>query len=522
MSEKIWSPKNFKEKRAILAVGLACILLGVAVSLFPIETAVALLAVILISGTIIAMLQYPFAIVILTIILIPFENFLVKFVPTSETLQFALKQVSELLVYGNFMLLVIKRVLNNRFFHRTAIDLWLIFFILAALASTIINAAPIPGSFINLRAILRYTVLFYLVVNLNLTDRQKQKILKIILGIGVFQILLGVLQLGSHGALDSFLLPPRIDFEVAGISREGAIFTQGREIGSIFGTLGDTIFLALFLLIVLAVYLGRANKLNLRVWLSIATILIAINYTFARGVVLASLAMVFIFLLIRWGKDRLIIAAAFLIPFFIVGGYFLVSSAAIYRDFNNPLFEEVGIIDNLTGIFTIDYFERAQNQRLGALLGIPPTVLFHKPLLGFGPDEETTIAELNDSEPNFLYREVVQKGFEDVYWTAILAYFGILGLAAFAMLLLSIFLSAIKIRKQSMTAGTKQIATIVLMLITLTPFLLFFYRVLEFRSFSLYFWLLTGLMFSSYLMEKKDNFNAVSTEPCFPQCHHRD
>jgi hypothetical protein len=500
MIMKDWSLKQFTNK-SIWVIIVASLFLGTLVSLFPVETVIIILASIILCAVLIIMIQRPFAILLFLTILIPFEDFLVKFIPVSGTLQFALRQVSELLIYGSFALLLMRQLKNNRFLRRTPIDIWLLLFILIAIISMVLNAAPLTGSVINLRAMLRYTILFYLVVNLKLSTTQRHKILKTIVGIGVIQMLIGGLQLISRGAIDPILLPPKLEFEVAGITRNAAIFTQGREIGSIFGTLGDTIFLALFLLIVFAIYLGHVKKLNLKAWLIILIFLVAINYTFARGVVLASIFMLAIFLAFRWGKNRIIFATTIIIPFVIVGIYFLVATAAIYRDFNNPLFEKIGIIDNLTGIFTLDYIQRAQNQRLGALIGIPPTVMASKPFFGFGPDEETTIEQLNNSEPSFLYRQVVQKGFEDVYWTAIIAYFGVLGLFAFGMILFRILWSAAQIRQFSNDSKTRQLATTVLLLTLLTPPLLFFYRVLEFRSFSFYFWLLTGMMISAHVEE---------------------
>ncbi len=72
-------------------------------------------------------------------------------------------------------------------------------------------------------------------------------------------------------------------------------------------------------------------------------------------------------------------------------------------------------------------------------------MLVNRPLFGYGPDEDTTIERLNSSSPSYLQIPVVKKGFEDVYWAALLAYVGILGLITIAVLLLRIYTSAKKI-----------------------------------------------------------------------------
>ncbi|WP_420630014.1 hypothetical protein [Candidatus Leptofilum sp.] len=490
---------NFKKLGFML---LICVLLGVFSSLFPFETAATIFIAIGTLVTTIIIIKKPFVIVLFLTIFIPFEDFVIKFIPVSDPIQLALRLMSELLIYSTLTVTILKKMIQGKSIRLTRLEHWLIIFIFAGIFSSLLNSASLGSSIINLRAIIRYIFLFYLLVNLNLSPKQNQKLLNAILAIGAVQIIIGAIQIITRGSINSFLLPTQTNIEIAGVSRGAVLLNRGREIGSIFGTLGDTIFLALFLLIVLVIFLGKNNLLRLKTLAIIAILFGAINYTFARGVVLAALFAVILYAIIYYGKNRLVIGSILGVPFAILAIYTLVASSAIYRDFNNPLFEEIGILDNFTGILTIDYFERAQNQRLGALIGIPPTVLANAPAFGFGLDESLTVSKLNESNPSYMLREIDQNGFEDVYWTAILSYTGLLGLLSFAMIFTLIGRKAKQIFRKAKHKQTKQLAAIVLCLTVLTAFLLFFYRVVEFRAFSYYYWLLAGLMLSSYIQEK--------------------
>ena len=53
------------------------------------------------------------------------------------------------------------------------------------------------------------------------------------------------------------MMPTTVDLAVAGKTRNFTVVEHGREIGSLFGTLGDTLYYGLFLVVVLAVALSK-------------------------------------------------------------------------------------------------------------------------------------------------------------------------------------------------------------------------------------------------------------------------
>jgi hypothetical protein len=435
-------------------------------------------------------------------VFVPFESFILAHLPVSDRFYFYLQFANEFLVYLAFVMLLVQKMLRGASFRRTPIDSAIGIFILVASLSTLVNQAPWFGSLMNLRALYRYIVLFYLVVNLNLDMKQTARITRVILFIGLLQVLIAGFQLVSGGVFNDFLLPRQIDVEVAGYSRQFVLISRGRELGSVFGTLGDTLFFGLFMLIIFAILLGHFETIASWNTFFLALVFCAILFSYARAIVFGALLLLLFVYRIRRGIKKMVPMFLMTFPLAMIALLLILSSFGRVG-YIAPRFEQQNIIKNVTGILSKRYFEIAQKQRLGALVGVAPTVLVNKPIFGYGPDEETTIERLNASQPSLLLNPVKQTGFEDVYWVAILAYYGMLGAGALALILYKLFNSAGNIFKRAVKDQTRHLALSVMCVVGLTPFLLFFYRVLEFRIFSSYFWLLSALMYSLHIQELK-------------------
>lgn len=480
---------------------IAAVTLGALTSFLPLVTA-ALLATLLglLGGIWIA--ARPFWVLLFLTAFMPFESFILKLMPVSDQVYLASQFVSEFLIYLSFAVLALRKLLGRSSFHRTPIDGPLLAFALVALLSTAINQVPLLGSLMNLRSLLRYVVLFYLVINLDLTPTQVNWLIRVILLVGGLQILIGGVQRTSGGAINEILMPRQTNLEMLGQSRQFRLITRGRELGSIFGTLGDSLYLGLFMLVVLAVYLGNLGRLNAWNILFIGIVFVVIMYSYTRAVVFGSLLMLLLFYRLRHGVKKTFLLFLLTAPMVLVAMILTVSSFN-ETDFVHPNKQQRSIVNNLTGVFSREYFEIAQKQRLGALIGIAPTVLVNKPILGYGPNEKVAIEYLNDSQPSFLLKTLDKRGFEDVYWVAVLTYCGLVGVGALAFLLYRLYSSAYKIYHRAIGHPTRGVALAVACIVGVTPFLLFFYRVLEFRIYSFYFWLLSALMLVPYTQEQK-------------------
>ena len=437
---------------------------------------------------------------------VAFEEFILKFLPVSDTVYSYLRFVSEILIYVAFGKLVIHKLHRGIPFVKTAIDLPVIGFYTVVLLSILVNNSPLMGSLYNVRPMARYIVLFYLVANSTLSERRITTLLRIILGIGIFQITAGGIQwLGGPDAFD-FFLPRAATLTIGGFGKEYRLLELGREIGSVYGTLGDTVIYGVFMILVLVVYLSRVRQLEYLNLLGAAILFFFIARSYSRAATFSALLAGGAWYYFHYGwKKTLQLAGATVLVF----GLLLAVVNPFNLEYINPRKARVGLVGNVTGVFSGSYVRIAQKQRLGALIGNVPTVLVNRPILGYGADQNSAIAGLNMSQRSFLLKVLSKEGFKDVYWVAMLCFYGVLGLGFFAMIFYRLFRYAFSLYQRSVTTSslikrnilasrlTQRISIIMLCLVAITVFLLFFNRTLEFRGYGFYFWLCAGLMFAS-------------------------
>ena len=425
---------------------------------------------------------------------VAFEEFMLKFLPVSDAVYSYLRFFGEMLIYAAFGRMVIHKLYRGIPFVKTPLDLPIIGFYSVVLLSMLINRSPLIGSLYNIRPFARYIVLFYVIANSPLSERRIATLLRIILGVGIFQLTAGIVQwIGGSAAFD-FFLPRESTLEVGGFTKEYRLLELGREIGSIYGTLGDTVIYGVFMIIVLIVYLSRVRRLEYLNLLGVGLLFFFIARSYSRAATFSAILACVAWYYFQYGwKKTLRLSLTVVISFSIL--------LAIVNPFNleyvNPRKARVGMAGNITGVFSGDYVRVAQKQRLGALIGNVPTVLVNKPILGYGADQNTTIERLNMSQRSFLLKILSKNGFKDVYWVAILCFYGVLGLVLFALIFYRLFTAALRLYKRAVHGYTKDIAMVMLCLVVVTVFLLFFNRALEFRGYGFYFWLCAGLMFAS-------------------------
>lgn len=437
---------------------------------------------------------------------VAFEEFVLKFLPVSDVLYSYFRFLGEILIYVAFGKLVIHKLYRGIPFVKTPIDFPIIGFYIVVLLSIVMNRSPLIGSLYNVRPLARYIILFYLVVNSALSEKRITTLLRIILGIGIAQVAVGIVQWFGDSTLYDFFLPRESKLSVAGFTKEFRLLEVGREIGSIYGTLGDTVIYGVFMILVLVVYLSRIRRLEYLNLLGASVLFFFIARSYSRAATFSALLAGGAWYYFHYGwKKTLRLALATALAF----GLLLAVANPFGLEYVNPRKAKVGLVGNVTGVFSGSYVRVAQKQRLGALIGNVPTVLLNKPILGYGADQNRAIEGLNMSQRSFLLKVLSKEGFKDVYWVAILCFYGVLGLVFFALIFYKLFRHALNLYKRSVSTSfildrsasvlnvTRQVAIIVLCLVAVTVFLLFFNRTLEFRGYGFYFWLCAGLMFAS-------------------------
>ena len=437
---------------------------------------------------------------------VAFEEFVLKFLPVSDVLYSYFRFLGEILIYVAFGKLVIHKLYKGIPFVKTPIDFPVIGFYIVVLLSIVMNRSPLIGSLYNIRPLARYIILFYLVVNSTLSEKRIATLLRIILGIGIAQVAVGIVQWFGDSTLYDFFLPRESKLSVAGFTKEFRLLEVGREIGSIYGTLGDTVIYGVFMILVLVVYLSRIRRLEYLNLLGASVLFFFIARSYSRAATFSALLAggAWYYFHYGWKKTLQLVCATVL-----VFGLLLAVVNPFNLEYINPRKARVGLVGNVTGVFSGSYVRIAQKQRLGALIGNVPTVLLNKPILGYGADQNRAIEGLNRSQRSFLLKVLEKEGFKDVYWVAILCFYGVLGLVFFALIFYTLFRHALNLYKRSVSTSfildrsasvlnvTRQVAIIVLCLVAVTVFLLFFNRTLEFRGYGFYFWLCAGLMFAS-------------------------
>ncbi len=442
---------------------------------------------------------------------VAFEEFILKFLPVSDAIYSYLRFFGEILIYVAFGKLVIHKLHRGIPFVKTAIDLPIIGFYTVVMLSILINRSPLIGSLYNVRPFARYIVLFYLIANSHLSERRIKTLLRIILVVGVCQLGAGLIQwIGGSAAFD-FFLPRETTLSIGGFTKEYRLLELGREIGSVYGTLGDTVIYGVFMILVLVVYLSRIKRLEYLNILGAAILFFFIARSYSRAATFSALLAGGAWFYFHHGwRTTLRFGVAVILIF----GLLLAIANPFNLEYVNPRKARVGLVGNVTGVFSGSYVRVAQKQRLGALIGNVPTVLVNKPIFGYGADQNSTIEKLNMSKRSFLLKVLSKNGFKDVYWVAILCFYGLLGLGFFALIFYQLFRAALRLYRRSVnkfadgaadqerrgaisSSLTQRLAIIMLCLVAITVFLLFFNRTLEFRGYGFYFWLCAGLLFAS-------------------------
>ena len=423
-----------------------------------------------------------------------FEEFVLKFLPVSDAVYSYFRFLGEIFIYVAFGKLVLNKLYKGIPFVKTPIDFPIIGFYLVVFLSMVINRSPLMGSLYNIRPLARYIVLFYLIVNSPLSKQRIDTLIKIILCIGVVQIGIGMIQWFGGPTIYDLFLPRESTLEVAGFTKEYRLLEIGREIGSIYGTLGDTVIYGVFMIVILVVFLSRVKRLEYLNLLAIGVLLMFIARSYSRAATFSALLACVVWFFFQYGwKKTLRLSLAVLLVF----GILLAIVNPFELEYINPRKARVGLVGNVTGVFSGSYVKVAQKQRLGAILGNVPTVLANKPILGYGADQNTTIDRLNKSKRSFLFKVLSKKGFKDVYWVSILCFYGVLGLGLFAFIFYRLFIASLRLYKRATNRITKEMALVMLCLVVVTVFLLFFNRTLEFRGYGFYFWMCAGILFVS-------------------------
>ncbi len=501
--------------RAItLLVWLSLVVLGLAIGLAAVvEPSVALLLVM-------GLLAIPWAIrnvhmvVLLLAVYTPFEEVILKWMPGS--LASALRFAPEVLIILLLFCVLLRNVGQGTLWRKTPIDLpVLLFFSFSALSALANGVPPIVGV-LGIREFARYITLYYLVVNTRLTDRMIKLLVVGLLLSAAAEASIGLLQVVLGNRFSVFLVPE--DVVVAGVMvRPG--FTQilsGRT--RIFGSLGRYnafgFFLAILGLLALGLYLKLRPTLSApQRWGLVALAGLAgpaMVLSFSRTSWFAFYAGVLVLLLLVKRKRTLLLAL--ITPLLAT---VLLLSWVTLEDWRVQEAEQASVLDRYMATFSPGYVNvLLRSGRLFSLLRVSPIVLRDYPWLGLGPGTIGSIATGGGTLSPGFYPEYSHEDWlyvadvgsptslgylHDVGWVSILAQVGVLGLAAYAWIILELLRTSLHCYRNGMEPFVRGLALGYIGLLVATVLGNFAIFYLSLRAVSMYFWLVAGLITTLYL-----------------------
>lgn len=459
-----------------------------------------------------------YLIILAILIWYPLENFLFNYIPSEYFVFF--KYFPEVLLYltgAISWVLYVKR--TGRLFPYTPLNKVFLLFLGAAFLGWIFNRYSFGIWFLGLRQILRYSVVFWIIILEDYEDRIVKMLLYFVLGVMGFEALLGLIQYLSGGVLDKYLFFSR-SFGVA--SSYLGDLEQFWEPGTrVFATLGryDQLgsFLFLGLVLLLSIFYGLnnseffKNKKVLAVSGVIGVLVLALTYSRA-----SYLAFLVALLAISWflKKDKRIIK--FLLVGFALGAAYLGIFAMTY-DYN-----VLNIVDKPRETLAERFFEIFSPRslvdgyygygRVFFLINTPLVVVKSSPIwgVGLGNYGDGVAASLNNT--TVYDRLGLPFGIQNFYgqidnnWFALWGEVGTFGVLAWAWIFYTVFKIAWDKSKKENKDFWGGVLSRAMVGITLGIAVLgFFGPYFEFRSLMFYFWLLTGLLFLYWRLDKNSN-----------------
>lgn len=425
-------------------------------------------------------------IIIFIAIYLPLQEFLLKWLPVGDSVFFFLRQVPDFLLLALFLVLAVRRIIHNGTFKiiGRGLDLYVGAFVLWAFAISVFT----PGSdfsvnFSEIYTLLRYSVLVYCIQLLEPSDEQIKLLLHWILVSVLLQVAIGFLQYFGGISVRDFLAARDYSSAISGVEK---VFTGAREEGknNLMGTMGDNINFAYLMSIGVFVCAAIVDRKVMKLVL-ITMFFVMLLFSGSRTI-FVSTALVYLSYLI-WLRNvgvRNILIVSFAL--FLAALFLILRDVALTMEYDYSSF---------WALFRSEIMINLMNQRLGMFVFfLPELVLNGDFIFGLSPDRYY-IAEIAthqyESVPLILLA-VFDKVFEDFYWVALLAYYGLIGLSLWVLFFVKVGLHVKPLlRVDSKTA--RNVGFVVVMLLILTIPLNMANQAFESRYFSFYLWLFIGL-----------------------------
>ncbi len=417
---------------------------------------------------------------------LPLEDFLLRWLPLPRSVLLVLRQTPELLVWlvaiGAAALHFAKygsiRVIGRR------IDRFLLAFVLVAFGTMYLNGADIFLASISLKALLRYIPLIYALITLAPDNEQLARVPRVLVLAFVIQVCVGIAEWIGGQPVRSFFSVVHAwgGYTFVGVPLDTLL---GLERHDINGTIARPVAYAYFILVGVVVWVVRNEKRPVMYGLGVGLALLVTFQSHSRMAVFATVLVVVMHQVALRGVRKTALLTMLLLP--------LV--AAITLSFGSSIAEPFYIFD----VFSREYQEHALTQRLGLVVYLLPNA-FDGGITLFGYSSDVNIVAAAVAE-HFDLSAILTSVFihvvEDVYWLAMLLYYGFIGLACFVLFFGKLTALVLRLYKHATDAVAKRYALIASLLMLLTIPLNGINQTFEVRQFSYYLWLFVGIAISA-------------------------
>lgn len=439
---------------------------------------------------------------------LPLESLILKFTPQDAYV--FVRYFSELLIYVIALVILVRILVRTIKIPQTPLDLPFFLFVITLVASALINLVEPSVALLGMRQILRFMLVFFLVIHLKPSKKYIRTLTAALFVIVLFECGLGFLQPLFGERLDLFLLPS--DARSIGDITLTSGVTEFWDPGSrIFATLGRYDRLGNFLYFFLLIGAGflfeigkksrsqeveKFNRIKWLPWIFLFGIP-ALVMTFSRA---SWFAFIFGFLFIGlWVKRDRRIAIA-LVSFVIV----VVTYVAITGLSVRYITEARGqtLIERFYESFSVARW-RSEYYGLGRIfwdIQTPLVVIPSSPLYGVGPGQfggGAAAALYNTKMYDKLglpFGVYGTEGHIDNNWFSIWGEVGTIGFALYVWIMIVLFRYAMGVYRGSKDPFTRALALGFTACVIGVSFNAFTSTVLEIRTLAFYFWLYAGFV----------------------------
>lgn len=401
---------------------------------------------------------------------------------------YIMKQIPDVLVvvFGSLCLVTVlansRRIVGNATFRATFPLLLVLLLVLTGFfLQTLSTGAPLSAA-LQTKALVRY-VFAGIITCYCVVPGFERRFTNLLMIAATIQLVIVFLQIYDAQVFGVMFLPNTAgETSIGGIQDHSTGYYEYLQSNHVSGTFRHNIGLAFFFLVVLSVILfEKPNALEMSNFKKISFAFLIVTGVYYSGSRIALIAAIFLFLLLilsQVAKVR-VVAPLLIIP--CVAGILYAYQIQIGVDSTR---------DQFTYIFSEHYIQNAEKQRLGLLymfwdsLKVSPTLL----VTGLGFDHNAIyqfIWSENVFRPALMYWD--SRSLEDVYWIALVYYYGLAFVAALVLTLFYVMRSAL--RSDGVSVGVA--------LLVITCVCAFFNQSFEVRTLSYYLWVYLAFSLSN-------------------------